>query len=250
MRRVLAITLAIMFVALLLSPAMGYSLQTGNHSYSIKSTRVNYSISSQAPTHQPAVIVSSRPYSTVKYGTLFRPEATGVAETAKSNVVGLSTPSGVSQASVNTSAAPKIEPKFLIQGIVYDDQNGDGQMDYNETGLTGWTVNLEKPAGTVISNVTTNNDGRYGFYSLTPGDYIVAEKQEMGWSQTAPSDGKYAINLTDNATMLNFGNKMMPIPIQSVIPPQNVTPPESTIHSANNTAPVNGTAPVNVTLLK
>ena len=113
MRRVLAIMIALMFVAIVLSPTMGYSVQSGNHSYSFKATRVNYSINPQSPSHEPAVVVSSTPYSSVKYGALFQGEATGVGETARSSVIGISTPSdkGI-QAPTNTSAAPNAEPKF------------------------------------------------------------------------------------------------------------------------------------------
>jgi hypothetical protein len=223
-RRVLAIALVLMFVAFVLSPTMGYSIQSGNHSYSFKSTRVNYTISPQAPSHQPAVVVSSTPYSSVKYGALFQPEATGVGETAKSYVIGLSTPSDAGvHASTNTPAAPNAEPKFSIQGTVYHDQNGNGKMDYNETGLANWTINLEQPAGNAVSKTVTDNNGGYGFISLTPGGYAVVENLEPGWSLTAPSNGKYAINLTNNANTLNFGNKIMPTPIQNATAPSNVT---------------------------
>ena len=238
MRRVLAITIAIMFVAFVLSPTMGYSVQSGNHSYSIKSTRVNYTISPQAPSHQPAVVVSSKPYSSLKYGALFQPESTGIGETAKSNVIGLSTPSDAAiQARTNTPAAPMAEPMLLIQGIVYGDQNGNAKMDSNETGLANWTINLEQPPGNVISRATTNNDGRYGFYSLVPGEYAVVENLEMGWNLTTPLDGKYAVNLTSNTTMLNFGNKMIPAPTR------NMTSPANTTFLANGTMPVNTTSP-------
>jgi len=224
MRRVLAIMIALMFVAIVLSPTMGYSVQSGNHSYSIKSTRVNYSISPQSPSHEPAVVVSSTPYSSVKYGALYQGEAKGVGETAKSSVIGISTPSdkGI-QAPTNTSAAPGSEPKFSIQGIVYHDQNGNGKMDYNETGLANWTINLEQPAGNAISKAVTDSTGGYGFSSLAPGEYAVVENLETGWSLTSPSDGKYAVNLTKNANMLNFGNKIMPAPIQNATALSNVT---------------------------
>jgi len=223
-RRVLAITIALMFVVLVLSPTMGYSVQSGNHSYSIKATRVNYSISPQAPSHEPAVVVSSTPYSTVKYGALFQGEAKGVGETAKSYVIGLSTPSDKAiQAPTNTSAASNAKPEFSIQGMVYHDQNGNGKMDYNETGLANWTINLEQPTGNVISKAVTDSAGGYGFSSLAPGEYAVAENLETGWSLTSPSDGKYAVNLTSNTSMLNFGNKITPIPIQNVTATSNVT---------------------------
>lgn len=216
MRRVLATSIALIFVVLVLSPTMGYSVQSGNHSYSIKATRVNYSISPQATSHEPAVVVSSTPYSSLKYGALFQPEAKGVGETAKSAVVGLSTPSdkGV-QASTSASAASNDEPKFSIKGTVYHDQNGNGKMDHNETGLANWTINLEQPSGSVISKVVTDDNGGYGFFGLTPGQYAVAEVLEKGLSLTAPPNGKYAVNLTNNADMLSFGNKIMPIPIQN-----------------------------------
>jgi hypothetical protein len=111
-------------------------------------------------------------------------------------------------------------------------------MDYNETGLANWTVNLEQTQGNVISKAIASNDGRYGFYSLVPGEYSLVENLEKGWSLTSPSDGKHAVNLTSNTTMLNFGNKMMPVPTQ------NMTAP------ANSTLLANGTMPVNATLLK
>ena len=224
MRKVLAIMIALMFVVLVLSPTMGYSVQAGNHSYSLKATRVNYSINSQAPSHEPAVVVSSTPYSSVKYGALFQNKATGVGETAKSSVIGLSTPSDVGiQAPTKTSAAPNAEPKFSIQGIVYHDQNGNGKMDYNETGLANWTINLEQPAGNVISKAVTDNNGGYGFSGLAPGEYAMSEVLEKGWSLTAPPNSKYDVNLTNNANTLNFGNKIIPTSIQNATATSNVT---------------------------
>jgi hypothetical protein len=238
MRRVLAITIALMFVAIVLSPTMGYSVQSGNHSYSIKSTRVNYSVSPQSPSHEPAVVVSSRPYSSLRYGALFQPEATGVGETAKSSVIGLSTPYDKAiQARTNTTAAPKAEPKFSINGTVYGDQNANGKIDNDETGLGNRTVNLEQTPGNVISKAVTGDDGRYGFYSLVPGEYFVVENLEMGWNLTTPSEGKYAVNLTSNATMLDFGNKMTPAP------EQNITAPANSTILANDTLPANSTSP-------
>jgi hypothetical protein len=223
MRRVFAITIALMFVAFVLSPTMGYSVQSGNHSYSFKSARVNYTIGIEAPSHQPAVVVTREPNS-LKYGALFQPEAKGVGETAKSNVIGLSTPSDVAiQARTNTPAVPRAEPKFSIRGMVYSDQNGNGKMDYNETSLANWVVNLEQPAGNVVSKAVTDKNGGYGFFGLTPGEYAVAEVLEMGWSLTAPPNGKYAINLTNNATMLSFGNEILPPSIQNATTPSNAT---------------------------
>jgi hypothetical protein len=228
-----------MFVAIALSPTMGYSVQSGNHSYSLKSARVNYTIGITAPSHQPAVQVTRVPFSLKYLGTVL-PTETGA--TTKGNItVPVASANVTSTAPIKsaiTPALPTAAQKLLIQGIVYDDQNDNAKMDGNETGLANWTINLEQPPGNVISKATTDNDGTYGFYSLVPGEYAVVENLEMGWNLTTPSEGKYAVNLTSNTTTLNFGNKMMPAPTQ------NMTAP------ANSTLSANSTMPVNATLLK
>jgi hypothetical protein len=218
---------------------MGYSVQSGNHSYSLKSARVNYTIGITAPSHQPAVQVTRVPFSLKYLGTVL-PTETGA--TTKGNIaVPVASANVTSTAPIKsaiTPALPTAAQKLLIQGIVYDDQNDNAKMDGNETGLANWTINLEQPPGNVISKATTDNDGTYGFYSLVPGEYAVVENLEIGWNLTTPSEGKYAVNLTSNTTTLNFGNKMMPAPTQ------NMTAP------ANSTLSANSTMPVNATLLK
>ena len=224
MRRVLEITIALMFVAFMLSPTMGYSVQSGNHSYSLKSARVNYTIGITAPSHQPAVQVTRVPFSLKYLGTVL-PTETGA--TTKGNIaVPVASANVTSTAPIKstiTPALPTAAQKFLIQGIVYDDQNDNAKMDGNETGLANWTINLEQPPGNVIFKTTTDNDGTYGFYSLVPGEYTVVENLETGWSLTAPPNEKYAINLTSNTTMLNFGNEMMPTSVQNETAPSNTT---------------------------
>jgi hypothetical protein len=217
---------------------MGYSVQSGNHSYSLKSARVNYTIGITAPSHQPAVQVTRVPFSLKYLGTVL-PTETGA--TTKGNIaVPVASANVTSTATIKsaiTPALPTAAQKLLIQGIVYDDQNGNAKMDGNETGLANWTINLEQPPGNVISKATTDNDGTYGFYSLVPGEYAVVENLEMGWNLTTPSEGKYAVNLTSNTTTLNFGNKMMPAPTQ------NMTAPANSTLLANGTMPVNTTSP-------
>jgi len=52
MRKVLAITVALMIAAVVLSPAMGYTIQSaGNQSYSVQSEKTNYTISAGTPGH-------------------------------------------------------------------------------------------------------------------------------------------------------------------------------------------------------
>lgn len=233
MRRIFAITSAIMIALILLSPTMGSHVQTGNHSYTLKSARFNYTIGIETLSHEPAVIVTRQPYS-LKYEALFQPEAKQIGETAKSSVIGRSTSTDLATlVQIKTPAAPTVDQKFFIQGVVFNDQNGNNKMDNNETGLANWTINLEQPSGNIISKSITNNSGGYDFNKLIPGEYIVVEVQNIRWSITAPLNGKYVVNLTNNMTALNFGNEMMPQQKQNMTVPSNVTSPTNVTSQEN-----------------
>lgn len=209
MKRIFAIAFGIMLALILLSPTMGYSFQIGNHSYTLKSARINYSTGIEAPSHEPVVSVSREPYS-LKYDSLFQPAAKQLGETAKSIVIGKSTSAHLSApVQSKNSVASTAQGKFFINGTVFNDKNGNGKMDNNETGLAGWTVNLQQPSGNGISKSITDDIGEYGFSDLAAGKYILAVIQNMGWPMTTPPDGKYGINLTDNVTGLNFGSEII-----------------------------------------
>jgi hypothetical protein len=120
----------------------------------------------------------------------------------------------VTQPAAPETVAPAIpaEPKFTIEGIVYDDAEGNGLMDNNETGLANWTVNLEQPAGTVINTAITNENGKFAFADLAAGEYIVSEVLQMGWNLIAPADGKIPVVITNESmTALQFANQMAPL---------------------------------------
>lgn len=93
-----------------------------------------------------------------------------------------------------------------IQGISFNDINGNGIKDRNENGLAGWIVKLTKPDGTVASTSTAQS-GSYFFASIQPGDYIVSENCHDQWIQTAPSISYYSVTVSnEDITPLNFGN--------------------------------------------
>ena len=266
MRKVLAFTVALLIAAIVFAPALGYTIQSaGNQSYTVTSgSKVAYSISEGAPAHNltadmiknkysfqaPAVQStrvpysfkegSAQPYSTklvgvsaVSEGIQTTKEAATVGETAKTSQTTTTATPVETAAAANVTApavenitapanvtAPVVEPKFAIEGIVKDD---------NETGLANWTVNLEQPAGTVIKNATTTNDGKFAFMDLAAGEYTVSEVIQMGWNLVTPVDGKFTVAITNESmTSLAFINMPVPAPV-------------------NATAPTNATAPVNAT---
>ena len=60
-----------------------------------------------------------------------------------------------------------------ITGIVWNDANGNGLNDNNESVLPGWAVVLQNATGTVLTSTTTNAQGEYTFGDLDVADYIV-----------------------------------------------------------------------------
>jgi molybdopterin-binding protein len=256
MRKVWAMTIALMIAAIILTPALGYTLQSaGNQSYTASSgARVNYTVGSGTAAHNltmemilakmnipgPAVTGSRSPYSirpgpAVPY-SMKLPGVTGVREgyqtkkaplvvgktyietvaqpAAPETIAQPAAPETVTQPAAPETVAPVIpaeEPKFTIEGIVYDDAEGNGLMDNNDTGLVNWTVNLEQPAGTVINTAITDENGKFAFADLAAGEYIVSQVLQMGWNLIAPADGKIPVVITNESmTNLEFANQMAP----------------------------------------
>ncbi|MBD2578050.1 SdrD B-like domain-containing protein [Oscillatoria sp. FACHB-1406] len=102
-----------------------------------------------------------------------------------------------------------------LSGYKWNDIDGDGVWDSNETGLANWTIQLDKNNdGTIDATTTTDSTGKYTFTNLGPGTYKVTEQNQAGWTQTFGTAGYTftAISGTNlagtsgTATTYNFGN--------------------------------------------
>jgi uncharacterized protein (DUF2141 family) len=277
MKKVLAITVALIMAAVVLMPALGYTDQSaGNQSYTATSAgRVNYSFSTGVPAHNltenmvinkysvhtPSVQSTRVAYS-FKEGTVMpysfnlvgvnnalkegsqtqkAPAVLGsLAKTVETTGVPATAPAvaaapAVTAAPANVTVAPVVvAPKFTIEGMAFNDMNGNSTMDNNETGLADWTVNLEQPAGTVVTTANTTTDGKFVFSDLSAGEYVVSEVLKMGYKLVSPADGKFTENITGKSvTGLVFANQAMPVaaenaPVAPVVVPSNVTVPDNT----------------------
>ena len=293
MKKVLAITVALIMAAVVLMPALGYTDQSaGNQSYTATSAgRVNYSFSTGVPAHNltenmvinkysvhtPSVQSTRVAYSFKQgnimpysfnlvgvnnaqkegYQTKKAPAVLGsIAKTAETTGVPAMAAAPVAATpETNVTAAPAVEttaanvtvapvvvaPKFTIEGMAFNDVNGNGTMDNNETGLADWTVNLEQPAGTVVTSANTTMDGKFVFSDLSAGEYVVSEVLKMDYKLVSPADGKFTENITDKSvTGLVFANQAMPVaaenaPVAPVVVPSNVTAPDNTTTPINTT---------------
>ena len=96
-----------------------------------------------------------------------------------------------------------------VTGNVYNDLNGNGNLDPGEPGLQGWTVILENQYGNTVATTTSDANGNYEFDDLFPGTFIVEEVLQSGWTQTQPVNPNYYEFATQSGldeTGLNFGN--------------------------------------------
>ncbi len=277
MKKVLAITVALIMAAVVLMPALGYTDQSaGNQSYTATNAgRVNYSFSTGVPAHNltenmvinkysvhtPSVQSTRVAYS-FKEGTVMpysfnlvgvnnalregyqTKKAPAVLGSLAKTVENVGVPAPATAPAVTTPAATPapanvtvapvvVAPKFTIEGMAFNDMNGNGTMDNNETGLADWTVNLEQPAGTVVMSANTTMDGKFVFSDLSAGEYVVSEVLKMGYKLVSPADGKFTENITDKSvTGLVFANQAMPV---ARVMPSNITTPDNTTTPINTT---------------
>ncbi len=285
MKKVLAITVALIMAAVVLMPALGYTDQSaGNQSYTATNAgRVNYSFSTGVPAHNltenmiinkysvhtPSVQSTRVAYS-FKEGTVMpysfnlvgvnnalregyqTKKAPAVLGSLAKTVENVGVPAPATAPAVTTPAATPapanvtvapvvVAPKFTIEGMAFNDMNGNGTMDNNETGLADWTVNLEQPAGTVVMSANTTMDGKFAFSDLSAGEYVVSEVLKMGYKLVSPADGKFTENITDKSvTGLVFANEAMPVAAENptvapVVVPSNITTPDNTTTPINTT---------------
>ena len=92
-----------------------------------------------------------------------------------------------------------------IHGIKWNDLDGDGIFDDNETGLPNWHILIE--GSEFFSHTVTDAQGHYWFMDLPSGLYEVWEEQQEGWQQTFP-ESHHVVELEpgDVVDDIHFGN--------------------------------------------
>ena len=97
-----------------------------------------------------------------------------------------------------------------IQGVVFNDLNGNTIRDPGEGGLAGAVITLKDNALNPLATYTTGPDGVYFFYSLAPGDYSVVESNPPGYAESTTSD-VWGIRLIGcHIVTVDFGDRMRP----------------------------------------
>lgn len=93
---------------------------------------------------------------------------------------------------IRSQAGGQASGSSTVKGTVFDDTNGNGLLDAEESGVAGITVFLDlDDDGNLDSNetprsMTTQSDGNYEFKNLAGQAYVVRAILEKDVSQTAP----------------------------------------------------------------
>lgn len=115
-------------------------------------------------------------------------------------VLGCGGPGASQESSVNLDLTVlNAESGYLIEGIVYNDLDGNGAMDIGEPGVSGVVVTL---AG--LDDTTTDSRGYYAFFVSAGGSYTVEETDPPGYTSTTANS--FDIVLTDQGVQVDFGD--------------------------------------------
>jgi uncharacterized delta-60 repeat protein len=104
-----------------------------------------------------------------------------------------------------------------IQGVFYNDKNGNGKKDAGEPVLPGWQAYADSNNDGVYTPgeriATADSTGTYKLKALPPGTYRIREVRLDGWNRTQPA-GVYPLGYYDVTVGLGqtafgkyFGNK-------------------------------------------
>ncbi|MHC4717298.1 MAG: tandem-95 repeat protein, partial [Planctomycetota bacterium] len=121
-----------------------------------------------------------------------------------------------------------------VRGQVWEDLDGDGARDDGEPGLDGWTVELiDSATGAVVQwrqtgTIDLDGDGAidpqaergvYDFQGLSAGGREVRLVGRFGWTQTAPAETVWAMDLADGEVVedADFALHAAPAEISGVV---------------------------------
>jgi len=237
MRKIMAITVALMIAAIILMPALGYTNQAaGNQSYTAKSgDRVGYSVTTNVPAHnltpdmmankysfKSAGIQSTRmPYSfnqgtatpySVKLegvknaaplGMKIKPAAKLGSMMDAAEPVAAPVVETVAAPVVETVAAPVVET--VAAPVV---ETVAAPMNETKFTIEGIVTDINQTGlagwtmnltmdGAVINSVATAADGKFAFADLAAGEYNVSEVLMEGWSIVSPAEGNSVVTITN-----------------------------------------------------
>ncbi len=94
---------------------------------------------------------------------------------------------------------------YKVGDKVWNDTNKDGIQNVNEPGISGVTVTLKQPDGTLITT-KTDKDGNYIFKDLPNGKYEISFETPEGYEATTANVGDDALDLDGTKVEVEVNN--------------------------------------------
>lgn len=124
-----------------------------------------------------------------------------------------------------------------IQGVKFNDLNGNRQQDCEEEGsdceygLPEWTIFIDLNNNGILDegeqSYSTDEEGNYEFSDLGPGSYSICEQEQEGWYRTKPAESNCeTVDIANSlqTSTVDFGNQGRgTIKINKIVDPSNET---------------------------
>jgi hypothetical protein len=140
--------------------------------------------------NDPAIAITG---GTLDLGTAASPGGNTINVHSGGAVIQNSTSTSISAVgdSFTVNGAP-LTPSSSLSGVVWQDFNNDGQVDFGETGISGVTITLTGKdflGNPVSQSQQTDSNGAYVFLNLLPGSYTLTETPPSGYLSGIDSVG-------------------------------------------------------------
>ncbi len=97
-----------------------------------------------------------------------------------------------------------------VNGVVWNDLNGNGTLDSHEPPLSGATLTLRDSAEEIVGIQVTEHDGIYLFENLAADVYFLFEDNPPGFPISTTPD-PWGVDLTGcRVWTINFGDQATP----------------------------------------
>jgi hypothetical protein len=125
------------------------------------------------------------------------------AETTPADNTPTPTPTSTATATPTVTVTPQ-PGNYDLTGKVYQDANGNGQLDAGEMGLVSVTVSLFR-GGAQIGQSVTDGAGNYLFANLAAGQYTV-RAQQPSWLPLSTTPNEVNVTIVNGPVTVNFGD--------------------------------------------
>jgi hypothetical protein len=122
-----------------------------------------------------------------------------------------------------------LTPSSSLSGVVWEDFNNDGQVDFGEKGISGVTIALSGKdflGNAVSQSQQTDSNGAYVFLNLLPGTYTLTETPPTGYlpgidsvgtgGGSVAASGQISVPLGAEFNGLNYNFGQQPLPGSAV----------------------------------